>query len=59
MKIVKLSVFVLFMLAVVQISEAVEEKKTKEEKRFSDELSFPWSIRPATPILWHWPVRMK
>jgi len=40
MKIVKLSMFVLFMFAVVQISEAAEEKKAEEEKRFSDELSF-------------------
>jgi len=40
MKIVKLSTFVLFMLAVVRISEAAEEKKSEEEKRFSEELSF-------------------
>jgi putative salt-induced outer membrane protein len=40
MKIVKLSMLILFMFAAVQISEAAEEKKSEEEKRFSDELSF-------------------
>jgi len=40
MKIAKLSMFFLIMLAVVQISEAAEESKPKAEKRFSDELSF-------------------
>jgi len=40
MKIVKLFVLFLFILASVQISEAAEENKPKEEKRFSNELSF-------------------
>jgi len=42
MKVVKLFVLVLFILAAVQvqISEAAEENKPKEEKSFSNELSF-------------------
>src|SRR5210317_14544 len=40
MKVVKLFVLVLFILATVQISEAAEENKPKYEKRFSNELSF-------------------
>jgi putative salt-induced outer membrane protein YdiY len=42
LKVVKLFVLVLFILAAVQvqISEAAEENKPKEEKSFSNELSF-------------------
>jgi len=40
MKTVRLSMFFLFMLAAVQISEAAEETKPKEEKRFSNEANF-------------------
>ncbi len=40
MKIVRLSMFFLFMIAAVQISEAAEETKPKEEKRFSNETNF-------------------
>lgn len=40
MKTVRLSMFFLFMLAAVQISEAAEETKPKEEKRFSNETNF-------------------
>ena len=40
MKIVKLSMIVLLVFAAVRISEAAEETKPKEDKRFSDELSF-------------------
>ncbi len=40
MKIAKLTMFFLIMIAVVQTSDAAEEAKPKTEKRFSDELSF-------------------
>jgi putative salt-induced outer membrane protein YdiY len=40
MKVAKLSMFFLIVLVAVQLSEAAEESKPKEEKRFSDELSF-------------------
>jgi putative salt-induced outer membrane protein len=40
MKIVKLSIIVLLMFAAVRVSDAAEETKSKEDKRFSDELSF-------------------
>ena len=39
-KTVRLSMFFLFMMAAVQISEAAEETKPKEEKRFSNEANF-------------------
>jgi putative salt-induced outer membrane protein len=40
MKIVKLAIIFFFMTAAVQICAAAEETTPKEEKRFSDELSF-------------------
>jgi len=40
MKTVRLSMFFLFIMAAVQISEAAEETKPKEEKRFSNEANF-------------------
>lgn len=40
MKIINLSMLFLFLLSVVQFSEAADESKTKEEKRFSNETNF-------------------
>ena len=40
MKTVRLSMFFLFMMAAVQISEAAEETKPQEAKRFSNEANF-------------------